>query len=189
MTTPASRRLVVVVDADPASVEEGRLLLQGGRVLVARTTDEAAEIVTGGRVDLVVRGPSFGNESAVLGAGSLRVADPGVVIVLAANIVTNRILLGALRSGIADVIDTPLTLRKLDDVLGRGASRDRRPPRAPRRGADPPRRSIDVVLPSAFPPPPSTPPPSTRVDSWEPPRYADAGPNPLERAPPLPPPP
>jgi len=87
MTTPASRRLVVVVDADPAFVEDARLLLQGERVLAARTTDEAAEIVTGGRVDLVVLGPSFGNESAVLGAGSLRVADPGVVIVLAAKLI------------------------------------------------------------------------------------------------------
>ena len=281
MTTPASRRLVVVVDADPAFVEDARLLLQGERVLAARTTDEAAEIVTGGRVDLVVLGPSFGNESAVLGAGSLRVADPGVVIVLAANIVTNRILLGAMRSGIADVIDTPLTLRKLDDVLGRvgdakapasarpaapqpepaqapaprpeppvvtiafeaesgtatpmsftpagagprygdvppsgpidepdaGAGApvpqawvvpivatpqppapvapvvavQQPPPQPPPEEAAPP-RSIDVVLPSAFPPPPSTPPPSTRVDSWEPPRYDDAGPIGLERARPL----
>ncbi|HLA67064.1 MAG TPA: AAA family ATPase [Acidimicrobiia bacterium] len=314
MTTPASRRLVVVVDADPAFVEDARLLLQGERVLAARTTDEAAEIVTGGRVDLVVLGPSFGNESAVLGAGSLRVADPGVVIVLAANIVTNRILLGAMRSGIADVIDTPLTLRKLDDVLGRvgdakapasarpaapqpepaqapaprpeppvvtiafeaesgtatpmsftpagagprygdvppsgpidepdagagapvpqawvvpivatpqppapvtsepqvGVAAPRlvdqpvpplaaatvvapsapvapvvavqQPPQQPPPEEAAPPRSIDVVLPSAFPPPPSTPPPSTRGDSWEPPRYDDAGPIGLERARPL----
>jgi hypothetical protein len=101
MTVPAGRRLILVVDADPAFVEDARLLLQGERVLTARSTEEAAEIVAGGRVDVVLLGPSFGSESAVVEAGSLRVADPGVVIVLAANIVTNRILIGAMRSGVA----------------------------------------------------------------------------------------
>ena len=119
MTVPAGRRLILVVDADPAFVEDARLLLQGERVLTARSTDEAAEIVAGGRVDVVLLGPSFGSESAIVEAGSLRVADPAVVIVLAANIVTNRILIGAMRSGVADVLDTPLTLRKLGDVLAR----------------------------------------------------------------------
>src|SRR3990170_3483038 len=130
MTYP-SRRLVLAVDADPAFLEDARLLLQGQRILTARSVDEAAEIVAGGRVDVVLLGPSFGNESAVIDAGALRSADPEVVVVLAANIVTNRILLGAMRSGVADVLDTPLTLRKLDEALARVASPTTRTPAVP----------------------------------------------------------
>ena len=130
MTYP-SRRLVLAVDSDPAFLEDARLLLQGQRILTARSVDEAAEIVAGGRVDVVLLGPSFGNESAVIDAGALRSADPEVVVVLAANIVTNRILLGAMRSGVADVLDTPLTLRKLDEALARVASPTTRTPAVP----------------------------------------------------------
>lgn len=130
MTYPG-RRLVLAVDADPAFLEDARLLLQGQRILTARSVDEAAEIVAGGRVDVVLLGPSFGNESAVIDAGALRSADPEVVVVLAANIVTNRILLGAMRSGVADVLDTPLTLRKLDEALARVASPTTRTPAVP----------------------------------------------------------
>ncbi|MFH1103515.1 MAG: AAA family ATPase [Actinomycetota bacterium] len=151
MTVPAGRRLILVVDADPAFVEDARLLLQGERVLTARSADEAAEIVAGGRVDVVLLGPSFGSESAVVEAGSLRVADPAVVIVLAANIVTNRILIGAMRSGVADVLDTPLTLRKLGDVLARTGGPKVPPTVTPRSAQDPGTGAVAAPIPAEPP--------------------------------------
>ncbi|OFW66683.1 MAG: hypothetical protein A2Z12_08655 [Actinobacteria bacterium RBG_16_68_21] len=136
MTVTPNRRLVLVVDGDAAFVEDSRVLLQEERVLTARTIDEAAEIVAGGRVDLVLLGPSFGSESSVVEAATLRASDPEVVIVLAASIITNRILLGAMRSGITDVLDTPLTLRKIGEVMSRVGS-----PKAPPTGAAPSARA------------------------------------------------
>jgi MinD-like ATPase involved in chromosome partitioning or flagellar assembly/CheY-like chemotaxis protein len=116
-------RLVLVVDRDPDFLEDARLLLADERVLTARSVDEAAEIAIGGRVDLVVMGPSHGTESGVAEAVEILAADRDVTIVLAANIATNRILRAALRNGLADVVDTPLTLRKLTEALGRARTR------------------------------------------------------------------
>lgn len=127
MTVPAIRRLVLVVDTDPSFAEKLKPLLADERMITARSIEEAAEIVVEGRVDLAVLGPSFGNEAGVTAASLLREADPNLVAVLAANIVTNRILMAALRSGMADVVDMPLTARKLSGILERAPAR-REPP-------------------------------------------------------------
>jgi len=116
-------RLVLVVDRDLDFLEDARLLLADERVLTARSVDEAAEIAVGGRVDLVILGPSHGTESGVAEASEILASDPDVTIVLAANIATNRILRAALRNGLADVVDTPLTMRKLTEALGRTRTR------------------------------------------------------------------
>lgn len=123
MTAPTTRRLVLVTDTDQRFAEGTRQLISDDRVLTARTVEDAAEIVVGGEVDLVLLGPSFGSEAGLGSAALLREADPGVVVVLAADIVTNRILLAALRSGVADVVDTPLTARKIAGILDRVPTR------------------------------------------------------------------
>jgi DNA-binding NtrC family response regulator len=127
MTTPHTPRLVLVADTDPSFGEDARQFIADDRVLTARSIDDAAEVVVCGRVDLVLLGPSFGNEAGVCSAALLRQADPGVAVVVAANIVTNRILLTALRSGVADVIDMPLTARKLSGILERVPARQGAP--------------------------------------------------------------
>jgi Flp pilus assembly CpaE family ATPase len=114
-------RLILIVDPDLDFVEDTRVLLQGERVLTARSLEEAEEIAIGGRVDAAVLGPSFGNEAGVRAAGSLLGIDPGICVVLAANVVTNRVLLAAVQTGLADVVDTPLTVRKLEGALRRVA--------------------------------------------------------------------
>ena len=112
-------RLVLVVDGDLGFLEDTRLLLQDERVLTARSLDLAMEIATGGRVDVVVLGPTFGSDAAIFDAARLLGIDPSIVIVLATNLVTNRMLRSALRMGFADVLDTPLTARRLGEVLDR----------------------------------------------------------------------
>jgi MinD-like ATPase involved in chromosome partitioning or flagellar assembly len=127
MTVSPIGRLVLVVDTDTRFADNLRALLADDRVITARTIEEAAEIVVAGGVDLALLGPSFGNEAGVTAASLLREADPNLVAVLAANIVTNRILMAALRSGMADVVDMPLTASKLSGILERRPIR-REPP-------------------------------------------------------------
>lgn len=111
-------RLILIVDPDLDFVEDARVLLAHERALTARSLDEAEEIAVGGRVDAALLGPSFGHEGGVRAAAALLGVDPSIHLVLAANVVTNRVLLAALRSGFADVVDMPLTQRKLTAALG-----------------------------------------------------------------------
>ena len=113
------RRLVLVIDTDAGFTDAARQLLADERVVAARSIEQAVETVAGDLVDLALLGPSFGNLSSILSAGLLREADPGVTAVLVADVVTNRVLLAALRSGLVDVIDTPLTGAKLGGILER----------------------------------------------------------------------
>ena len=61
--------------------------------------------------------PGFGTTEGIGRGVELLEADPGLSIVLATNVVTNRILKEALRSGLADVVETPLTMRRVGEVL------------------------------------------------------------------------
>ncbi|HSG79141.1 MAG TPA: AAA family ATPase, partial [Acidimicrobiia bacterium] len=116
-------KLMLTVERDVDFGEELRDLLSDHTVLSARSMAEAVEIVMGGRVEVVVLGPSFGSEAGVRDAGSLLAADPDVSVILIANIVTNRILRAALQVGLLDVVDTPVTRRKLDEAVERPAGR------------------------------------------------------------------
>jgi MinD-like ATPase involved in chromosome partitioning or flagellar assembly/DNA-binding NarL/FixJ family response regulator len=117
------RKLMLIVDPDLDFVEDLRDLLSDRTVLSARSMTEAKEIVLGRRVEMVVLGPSFGSEAGVQGAAALVDADPDAAIVLVANIVTNRVLRAALQVGLLDVVDTPVTRRKLNEALARSAAR------------------------------------------------------------------
>lgn len=116
------RKLVLVVDPDERFVAETRALASPHRTLGARGLDEAREIVLGGRVDVLVLGPAFASEHSIGGVAAFRAAAPGMQIVLAADIVTNRLLKAALRAGFADVLDLPITPGVLAGLLpGAGA--------------------------------------------------------------------
>jgi MinD-like ATPase involved in chromosome partitioning or flagellar assembly len=128
-------RLILIVDPDLDFVEDTRLLLQDERLLTARSLEEAGEIAVGGRVDVAILGPSFGSEAGVRGATALLGTDPSLHLVLAANVVTNRVLLAALQTGFVDVIDTPLTVRKLAAALAD----------LPRRHADAPAVVVELA--------------------------------------------
>jgi MinD-like ATPase involved in chromosome partitioning or flagellar assembly len=112
----ASERLVVVVDPGPfaGSVRD---LLPAARVLQVGTSDEAGEIAAGARVDLVLLGPSMSPDVAARAVGVIRAADPSAVVVLAARIMTNRILLAAMRAGVSDVVEMPLTATRLAELV------------------------------------------------------------------------
>ncbi len=111
------RRLVLVVDTDQRFIDDARPVLADHRVLAARDLEEAREIVSGGRVDLVLLGPAFASDIAINQARTLISTDSSVQLVLAAEVVTNRLLKAALRGGFADVLETPLSERDLSDLV------------------------------------------------------------------------
>ena len=115
MTTVS--RLVLLVETDSSFLEAARVLFAGHRTLTAGDLDEAFEIVLGGRVDLVLLGPTFASDAAIAAAAALTEADPVVSVVLAAGIVTNRLLKSALRASFSDVVDVPLTARSVEELL------------------------------------------------------------------------
>ncbi|MBU1866582.1 MAG: AAA family ATPase [Actinobacteria bacterium] len=132
-------RLVLVVDPDLGFADALTAMLPDDRIVGARSMEEAAAIAEGGRFDLALVGPSFGTEPGVAAAAVLREADRTLLTVLVADVPTNRVLRMALRSGFADVIDAPLSTRKLGEVLSRTDALDEA-------------RSVPVVLASAAPP-------------------------------------
>jgi len=112
-------RLVLVVDPDLGFADALTALLPSDRVVGARSVAEAAAIAEGGRVDLALVGPSFGTEAGVGSAAALREADRSLLTVLVADVPTNRVLRAALRAGFTDVVDAPLSARKLAEGAGR----------------------------------------------------------------------
>jgi len=111
MTT--SSRVVVALGAAPDFAEGVRSHLAGERVLAARTVDEAASLVAGGGVDLVLVDPSSTADGPLAAARAMRRADPTTIVALAADTVTDRLILTATQAGVADVVELPLTSDRL----------------------------------------------------------------------------
>ncbi len=115
--TNDSSRLVLVVDSDQRFIDDARSLFAAHRVLTARDLDEAREIVSGGRVDLVLLGPAFASEVALGQARGLLDMGPGLQMALAADVVTNRLLKAALKTGLIDVLEAPLGERDVAELI------------------------------------------------------------------------
>lgn len=107
MTNDPSR-LVLLVDTDQRFIDDARPLFAAHRFLAARDLNEAREIVSGGRVDLVLLGPAFASDVALGQARGLLELGPGLQMALAADVVTNRLLKAALKGRLIDVLETPL---------------------------------------------------------------------------------
>ena len=125
---------MLVVDRDTDFLESASLLLADEDVVTVRSLDDAAAVVAAGGVDVVLIGPSHATLLGVAEVAESLAVDPRVAIVLAAPIVTNRLLRTALRHGLADVVDTPMAGDDLAEVIGRirgRASRRRSPTAAP----------------------------------------------------------
>ncbi|MEE9205432.1 MAG: P-loop NTPase [Acidimicrobiia bacterium] len=116
MTNDPSR-LVLVVDSDQRFIDDARPLFAAHRMLTGRDLDEAREIVSGGRVDLVLLGPAFASDVALSQARGLLEMSPGLQMALAAEVVTNRVLKAALKGGLIDVLEAPLGERDVAELI------------------------------------------------------------------------
>ncbi len=109
--------LILLIEPQLDFVDRARSLLNGARTVSAWSMAEGVEIAEGGRVDLAILGPSFGNEAGVNSAGALLNADPSMSVVLVAHVLTNRVLKAALRMGFQDVVEAPLTPPKIQAMI------------------------------------------------------------------------
>jgi pilus assembly protein CpaE len=121
---------IVIVDDDDDFLDEAKRLFEG-RVPTMRTLADAQRSVEEGDVDLVMLGPSFADEAAVLEVAPLLETDPDLAIVLVAGTFSAPLLRAAMRAGLKDVIEAPLTEQSLVDVVGQLESKPRRERAAP----------------------------------------------------------
>lgn len=107
--TSDERILVLVVDTDEEFLGETKALLATQRVVTTRDLVEATEIASGGRVDAIVLGPAFASELAIDQARGLLDADTTAEAYLVVESAGSRLFRAALKNGLRDVFELPLT--------------------------------------------------------------------------------
>lgn len=116
MTTVEPEPGIVVVDDDDAFLDEAKRAFDG-RVPTVQSIADVQRMVEDGEVDLVVLGPSYAHDGGLASAEGLLEADPGLEAVLVASTLTAPLLRGALRVGLRDVIESPITAEKLEEII------------------------------------------------------------------------
>jgi len=116
---------IVIVDDDDDFLDEAKRLFDG-RVPTMRTLADAQRRLEEGAVDLVMLGPSFAHEAGLQGVGVLLELDPNLAIVLVAGTITSPLLRSAMRAGLKDVIEAPLTVQSVTDAVGQIERKARR---------------------------------------------------------------
>ncbi len=117
MTDALDGRGIVVLDDDDLFLNEAKELFEG-RVPTDRTMSDVERRVEDSEIDLVILGPSHAHEEALTQAGELIAADPELGVVLVTETVTAPLLKAALRNGLTDVIEAPLTVEKVEEAIG-----------------------------------------------------------------------
>jgi len=117
----------LIVDDDPGFL--GLASDAFGGATVYQDVDEAQHRVTQGGVDLLVIGPSHSHsEHGVKQFGAFLDADPGLPMVLVAPEVSALLLKAAMRAGLRDVVEGPLTPTKAAEVISELSRSPRRQP-------------------------------------------------------------
>lgn len=116
---------LLIVDEDDEFLAEAKSLFEG-RAPVADSLTDVQRQVEEGTVDLVFLGPSFAHENGLKEASMLLDLDPDLAIVLVAGTITAPLLKAALRAGLKDVIETPLSAPKVNDTLSQVERHQRR---------------------------------------------------------------
>ena len=108
---------ILVVDDDDAFLDEAKRLFEG-RLSTGRTIAEAARAAEAGQLHLLILGPSFANEAALRTVEPLLAHETSLPAVLVASAITAPILRAAMRTGLKDVVEMPLTEQKVSEALG-----------------------------------------------------------------------
>ncbi|HEX9854821.1 MAG TPA: AAA family ATPase [Acidimicrobiia bacterium] len=118
MATDAGTYSILLVDTDDAFVDGARGLLNGHKVYSARNITDAQRRLTEEGIDIAVIGPAFAHEAGVTDVSQLFDVRPSLPIVMVAETMSTDLLRAALRTGIKDVIESPLTVSKIEEALG-----------------------------------------------------------------------
>ncbi|NIO59027.1 MAG: response regulator, partial [Acidobacteria bacterium] len=109
---------VLLVDTDEGFVEDAKRILEGNKTYSARNLSDAQRRLVEEGIDLAIVGPSFAHEAGVAELTALFDVRPTLPVVLVTDNLTTDVLRAALRTGVKDVIETPLSLRKIEEALG-----------------------------------------------------------------------
>ncbi len=116
MAVDAQTYSVLIVDPDDEFVEDTKNLLDGHKSYTARNINDAQRRLVEEGIDLAVVGPSYAHEAGISEASMLFDVQPQLPVLLVAEEADTRVLRAALRAGIKDVLDMPLTSAQLDDA-------------------------------------------------------------------------
>ncbi len=108
---------VLLVDGDSGFVDDAKGLLDGHTVHSARNITDAQRRLVEEGIEVAFLGPTFGLAGAIEDAAHLFELRPSLPVVLVGDDVGGDVLRTALRLGIKDVIDLPLTKEKLEASL------------------------------------------------------------------------
>jgi len=107
---------LLVVDDNDDFIAEAKQLFEG-RLPTARSVADAIQAIEGGQLQMVIFGPSFAHEEALDGVRELRHEDPTLISLIVAESVTANLLRAAMRVGVSDVIEAPLTEDKIAQAI------------------------------------------------------------------------
>src|SRR3970040_150780 len=107
---------LLVVDKDDEFVASAKELFEG-RLPVARSLEEASQTIESGDLRMLLLGPSFSNDDSMEQVRSLHNQDPGLILMMVAELVTADLLRGAMRSGVSDILEGPLDETKIGAAI------------------------------------------------------------------------
>jgi pilus assembly protein CpaE len=112
---------LLVVDDDDAFIDEAKRLFDG-RLPTARSIGDALQAIESGSLRMVILGPSFAHEDSLDSVRTLRHQDPALISLIVAESVTANLLRAAMRVGVSDVIEAPLTEEKIEQAISQFSS-------------------------------------------------------------------
>jgi pilus assembly protein CpaE len=112
---------LLVVDDDDGFIDRAKRLFDG-RLPTARSIADAVQAVESGNLRMVILGPSFAREDALDNVRSLRHEDPTLITLIVAESVTANLLRSAMRVGVSDVMEAPLTEEKIEQAISQFSS-------------------------------------------------------------------
>ena len=107
---------ILVVDEDDDFVSIAKQLFDG-RLPVARTLDEASQIIESGDIRMVLLGPTYKDDRHMEEIRTLHNQDPVLVLMLVAEEVTSDLLRRGMRAGVSDVLEAPLDEPKIEAAI------------------------------------------------------------------------
>ena len=114
---PQATRSILLVDTDPDAIERARSLFTGHKLYGARNISDAQRRLVEEGIELAVIGPSYAHEAGVVESALLLDVQPDLPLVLIAEGLNTDVLRAAIRVGFKDVLDTPLTGPKVEQIL------------------------------------------------------------------------
>ena len=136
---------IVFVDTDEDERLQTKAIFEG-RIDTAESMEDVARAVAVGETDVVFVGPSFATAEGLEEAAALLDTEPGLIVILVAPAnVEGSVLRAAIRSGISDVLEAPLTIPAVTDALREAERTQNRRREAPQAEPGPPPREGKII--------------------------------------------